>query len=432
MIKALKLQVEIIILFTLVWEMQVMATPSFNESVPMKVIAKGLNVRTADGNILCSIKKNDSVRVIGRHADGQRLKVKINRMGCPKEGYVYSNFLKPDSWISSLKVSSKVEVESLSLRSSAKVNNRTYLCALPKNTLLDIIDDVDVGSNRSQWFKVKLKQPLKGCPDVGYVNGSYLVPNESFEGVPEAKDSEASMKIEQNTEGQVSCHNCEVENSNKWKSNEIVKATQPTQRNDFLEGLRGLIADPKSNQEGLITHRGLVQMPLIGSRGNIGPCGSHHYSPDKPIGVDAYANPLTACAFTSFLHDWKQNECPNSNDGCRVAWGDISHKTRPIFSGHMSHTDGTCIDIRPLRSGSFQDAPLTYKQKAYDRNKMALMVKMLKEKGGEEIIFNDRKLGTSYNTGHDNHIHVCFNKSTKTEDACNGLAINPNICPELQ
>lgn len=176
-------------------------------------------------------------------------------------------------------------------------------------------------------------------------------------------------------------------------------------------------------------NRGLVQLPTRGERGNIGPCGSFHYNPDrnKKTGelMDNYANPLTACVFMSLLQDWKKR-CPDSQKGCRVAWGDISHKTALRFNGHSSHTHGNCIDIRPMRKGGFDNAPLVYQNS--DRETTAAFIQMAKEKGASPVYYNDPKGGGSYSSGHHNHMHICFHSNKKTRDVCANYKYDAAVC----
>lgn len=175
--------------------------------------------------------------------------------------------------------------------------------------------------------------------------------------------------------------------------------------------------------------RGLVQIPTRGSLGNLGPCGSHHYSPDldKRTGevLDNYAAPIAACAFMSVLQDWKKR-CPNSQSGCRVAWGDISHKTKRKFNKHQTHTDGNCIDIRPMRRGKFDDEPLFYQKS--DRGTTIEFINMLRDKGGTKIIYDDPQAGAIRNRSHANHIHVCFHNNQKTKNTCANYKYDPEIC----
>ncbi len=173
--------------------------------------------------------------------------------------------------------------------------------------------------------------------------------------------------------------------------------------------------------------RGLVQVPTRGDRGNIGPCGSFHYNPDRgPNGlVDNYAAPITACAFMSLLQDWKK-KCPDSQAGCRVAWGDISHATKSRFNGHSSHTHGNCIDIRPMRRGRFDNAPLVYQNS--DRNTTAEFIRMARAKGGSPILYNDPQAGAKYSSGHHNHMHICFHNNKKTKETCANYRYDANVC----
>ncbi len=175
-------------------------------------------------------------------------------------------------------------------------------------------------------------------------------------------------------------------------------------------------------------NRGLVQIPTKGTRGNIGPCGSFHYSPDMVRGelYDNWASPSAACAFMSTLQDWKKR-CPDSQAGCRVAWGDISHKTDPAFGGvHSSHTQGHCIDIRPMRHGRFENSGLQYTES--DRKTTVEFIKLLKSKGAGTMYYNDPRANVQNMSGHSNHIHVCFPPSKKTKEVCNNYKYDPQVC----
>jgi hypothetical protein len=176
--------------------------------------------------------------------------------------------------------------------------------------------------------------------------------------------------------------------------------------------------------------RGLIQIPVQG-RGNIGPCGSHHYTPDPPPGVDAYVEPVAGCAFVAVLQEWKKNYC-TERSGCTVEWGDISHKSKPYFNTHNDHTSGDCIDIRPLRTGGFVDGGLNIKSAMYSRSKTKQLVGLLEAMGATTVYFNDTAAGGTYAQGHNNHVHVCFKNSRKATEVCNNLKVDTNICPELQ
>lgn len=186
-------------------------------------------------------------------------------------------------------------------------------------------------------------------------------------------------------------------------------------------------------------HRGLVQIPTKGDKGNIGPCGTFHYSPDRGARnelIDNWASPLSACVMMSVFQDWKKR-CPSTQAGCRIAWGDISHKTDPGFGGvHSTHTQGHCWDIRPMRRGAFDNQGLEYPES--DSKTTGEFVKMLYDKGATLIYYNDPKVKASRMGNHDNHIHVCIHPNVATRkgnvknkqaiDACNAYKYDPKIC----
>jgi hypothetical protein len=203
----------------------------------------------------------------------------------------------------------------------------------------------------------------------------------------------------------------------------------------FLQAINAIKANRGRclRQSAYACNRGLIQMPLIGT--NAAFCGSNHYNPDSPKGVDAYAAPHTACALAALAQEWKKTACPGGG-GCRFSWGDISHKTRPRWNGHVSHTDGECIDIRPLNSGEFSNTGRTWRSPGYDRAKTREFLAMAKKMGATTVLFNDQQLRregrSAYSSGHDNHIHLCFKNTTTVQATCNNLRVDPAVCPELQ
>jgi predicted RNA-binding Zn ribbon-like protein len=146
-------------------------------------------------------------------------------------------------------------------------------------------------------------------------------------------------------------------------------------------------------------------------------CGSYDYSEEG--GLESYAAPITACMVTKLAETWRKKFCPK-NTPCGLEFGDISHETDRLFDGHKSHTDGHCIDIRPIRNKKPENSSptnpsvnrLTYSADNFDRAKTELLLKHLAALGGTNIIFNDPKLikkGLSRKVkGHNDHIHVCF------------------------
>jgi hypothetical protein len=409
--------------------------PALAGSHPVTVAARGLNVRTADGEILCSVPNGTTLDAVGRHADGERLKVKLPKLSgrCAgiKDGFVAASFVRsvgtPDM------EESLIEPAALSLRSKPNLDDAHLLCSLPQNTRVSVVPDSRRRSEEVTWVKVKLLNPRKGCKaNEGYVAEAYLKGGDLFGDLPvlaETADEDDSPNC-----GGPGCvsdkRDPQVKSMERLSKGIGKKITDENGKpGPFLTGLKKMIKAPRARPAGLNTSRGLVQIPLAGNRG---PCGSFHYNADKPLGVDAYANPLTACVFTSVLQDWKKDYCPDRKAGCRFSWGDISHKSKPMFNTHRTHTDGYCIDIRPMQKGEFSDSPVTYQSRGYDKRMMRKLVELLREKGGTAMYFNDTSLGTRAVHGHHNHIHVCFKDNPTTRAVCNNLKVDPNVCPELQ
>ena len=182
-----------------------------------------------------------------------------------------------------------------------------------------------------------------------------------------------------------------------------------------------------SDKVEIIDDQGLVKLPLdyesYDGKGMSGPFGSYHYNTDDKGSSDAYAKPLTGCAFMKVLEN-HQKSC--TGDGCQVQFGNLFHlKT---WGTHQFHGSGKCIDIRPLKTSDSRTS-LTYKSKNYDREKTKNFIKLLSDAGGSPIVFDDRKLINEFpgrtdirptsDGSHSNHIHVCFDpKSSKVKKTC--------------
>jgi hypothetical protein len=394
--------------------------------------ARGLNVRTADGEFLCAVPDKTTLTAIGRHGDGDRIKVKITSPGCKgvKEGFVSSNFVRADDGRAQ---ESLVEPEALSLRGQPNLNDKYWECSLPRDTRVTVLPNTRKSTADARWVKVKVLHPVQGCDtNEGYVAEAYLKGVDQFEDLPLVAGTQ-----DENDVADCSGEGCRDND----RRDRAVKSMEGLSRKigrkiadegtpgPFVDGLKKMLKNRRAKPEGLNVSRGLAQLPL---KGNRGPCGSFHYNADRPLGVDAYANPLTACVFTAVMQEWKKDFCPSHREGCRIQWGDISHKNAPRFNGHMTHTDGYCIDIRPMRNGAFGDSPMTYTSRGYDREMTGKLVNLLKKRGGSAIYFNDTRLGTRAVHGHHNHVHVCFKDNDTTRATCNNLKVDPNVCPELQ
>lgn len=205
-----------------------------------------------------------------------------------------------------------------------------------------------------------------------------------------------------------------------------------------IESMEDLL--PKIPHE---TNRGLVRLHVGAGRSSY--CKSYHYADETGTKagssgeLETYAEPTTACVMAKLSEVWAKEYCPNGG-GCRIARGDISHRTLKYFDGHKSHTNGQCIDFRPMRKSG--TGALDYNSGSYDQAKTRDFLKLLKRMGGTKIFFNDptlRKEGhSSYIKGHHNHIHVCFKtsgnsrKPSTADKTCKSYNPDYGFCPELK
>lgn len=409
-----------------------------------------LVVRNLNGDELCRLSPQTVVQLSGVASDYERVRIQTLLGPCAviNSGFVYLNYLRPLSpKINFSTQFANVSIDGLSLRSAPSVVDNTFACALPKNTQVHLTPNEVKKSIR--WVEVSLKNTVPGCPPTGWVAGSYLRPDVNLEALPVVDDQE-------NTEAQAAsdCTDCKknaIQDVAQAAKN-IEKFVQPASKlaaqnqkglpNPFIDFLKQVDSEkkcPKTQNPDYPCNRGLVQMPM---QREAGFCGSHHYTPDRPYGSDAYAAPHTACALVALAQEWKKNHCPDDESGCRLAWGDISHVRKPIFNNHKSHTSGECIDIRPFNKGEFKDSGRTYTSPDYDREKTIAFMKLAKKMGGQ-IMYSDKKVLQDKNLqaqleiknggrSHANHLHVCFPESAATQATCQNLQVDPQICSELQ
>lgn len=291
------------------------------------------------------------------------------------------------------------------------------VCRLTRKTKVEavaLIEDSDL---------VKVKLPIKGCPEEGYIQKKHL--KGSLKGLP----TQSIEAIDTPAEDCVNCNNPPPTDSGRameviFESLKAIEAL--AEENPLGRHFGHVMKKWKQNKD----KRGLVQIPLMGEEGNFGPCGSHHYNPDEPVGIDAYVTPFTGCLLTAVMQEWRKNFCLYQS-GCTLQWGDASHGEKVRFPPHSTHRDGTCIDIRPMRKGDFEDKPLTYKFAEYDRATTQKLVTMMKEMGASKVIFNDPEIDASRRKKHDNHIHVCFEPNETSEKTCKNLRVEQRLCREL-
>jgi hypothetical protein len=297
------------------------------------------------------------------------------------------------------------------------------LCRLNRKTKIEIMGIVE----DSEFLEAKIAIP--GCPEKGYV------PKDSVKG-----DLSGLPTVKFDGEAPEDCANCtgneQEEDRNMDQVGELLnkiddlaaEEDEPEEESDLVafSAIQEKFKPSKKRPE-------LVQIPVLGKDGNVGPCGSFHYNPDEPLGIDAFVHPITACVLTSVMQDWKKTVCPKGG-GCTLQWGDAANGNSRRFPPHHSHSDGFCVDIRPMRKGGFDDSPLTYTAGGYDRATMKKLVEMFKAKGADtrQLFFNDTKLGSRKLRGHSNHIHVCFRPNKTTKEVCKGLKVDTSVCPELK
>jgi hypothetical protein len=245
----------------------------------------------------------------------------------------------------------------------------------------------------------------------------------------------------------------------------------------IVEGIKEMIKDPKKCPKGLECARGLVRLPFVGPRAIDGPCSSHHYRHRNflPPGINAYADPLTACVMLAVMHEWNKGKkdvngnemyCPKSEKrDCRIAVGDFSH-ARKINKQrgwpHKSHTYGQCFDMRPMqqhKNGGFVAFGCREGARCYDREKMRNFGALLYEKGGTNMFFSDTSVpGVSESfrdirsvkylkRTHNDHLHACIGQVRpsntwrqkkererqrhKAIETCKNFQPEPEVCPNL-
>jgi hypothetical protein len=294
------------------------------------------------------------------------------------------------------------------------------VCRLTRKTKVEavaLIEDSDL---------VKVKLPIKGCPEEGYIPKKYL--QGSLKGLPTQSIEAIDMPVED-------CVDCGAKPPPAVSEQplEVIlkllgELEDSTEENPLGRNFAQVAKKWNANKD----DRKLVQIPTMGTLANIGPCGSHHYNGDEPQppGIDAYVTPFTGCLMTAVMQEWRKNFCLYQS-GCTLQWGDASHGQKKKFPPHSTHRDGTCIDIRPMRKGGFEDAPLTYKSDNYDRDTTKKLVGLLKEMGASKIIFNDPEIDVSRARKHANHIHVCFEPNEISEKTCKNLKVEQKLCREL-
>lgn len=87
---------------------------------------------------------------------------------------------------------------------------------------------------------------------------------------------------------------------------------------------------------------------------------------------------------------------------------DASRRWGGLFPPHLEHRFGYTCDLRPM---STDGEPTAVGKPNYDRERSKELVTILKAMGAANILFNDPTIPEAkHETGHENHMHVVFNK----------------------
>ncbi len=233
------------------------------------------------------------------------------------------------------------------------------------------------------------------------------------------------------------------EQMNKCLELDYHQATAYKKINSFIDLMNNLYKETFSYKDFEYNEWGLVNLPsiIVNPETREVVSISHdetyaHYKGGDPLHSDTWGNPDTICEFMKLSQNWN-NYCQNtlgySSERCTIQVGDISWFTPGIKDngkdplGHLHHHDGTCIDIRPMRSDDQHiGTHIKYDTSGYDSNLTGNLIDYIKKHNGSSIFFNDSHLLTNASEtcdlehpknelhkvkrcqGHDNHIHFCF------------------------
>lgn len=285
---------------------------------------------------------------------------------------------------------------------------------------------------------------------INYVEASYEIENHDFVGWFDKKQTTldphqqqvrtqtaitSSEKKEWNQYNEIrgSVSSLSVEEAERNDGAEIKKTFRRLQGLDVGDGVsirdvsetqseQSQVSFPNSKAAG---RKNLIRLHNNGK----GLCGATNYT--ESGSTKSYAHPLTACLVSKLAETWQKEYCPN-NGACRLEFGNISHHTNRFFGPHKSHTDGYCMDVRPIKKSGI--GSLTYNSNNYDQEKTRQLIKLIKKLGGDSILFNDPKLRSEglsgYWANHSNHVHFCFKPNDSTaQNQCKSYVPDEKICP---
>ena len=122
--------------------------------------------------------------------------------------------------------------------------------------------------------------------------------------------------------------------------------------------------------------------------------------------------------------------------GPRIGVGNLSFAGGGVMPPHVSHQQGTDVDLAPIASTE-EEIPLTWDHPKYSRQRTQQLVDLIRNNpilGVRTILFNDPDVtGVEPWAGHDNHLHVSFlpsgiNSVTNSSDQQGDLRlVAPNM-----
>ena len=97
----------------------------------------------------------------------------------------------------------------------------------------------------------------------------------------------------------------------------------------------------------------------------------------------------------------------NSHGGKWLDYGDMSKYGGGYFPPHQTHRNGTDCDMSMINRAAYAQPGLTRFSSWYSHAYTGQLVWWMRHNGVSVrvIYFNDTSLGTTYCTGHDNHLH---------------------------
>jgi peptidoglycan hydrolase-like protein with peptidoglycan-binding domain len=144
-----------------------------------------------------------------------------------------------------------------------------------------------------------------------------------------------------------------------------------------------------------------------------------------------YGTAATIGALQAIASAWNQAH----PSGPRLGIGNISMRGGGQFPPHSTHREGLNADIRPVRSDR-GESPVTYQDSSYSRALTQELVNLIFANpvlGVSSILFNDPSVQrVKAYQGHDNHLHVTFNRPTSSVPASTVPATTPGSSGSLR